>query len=78
MEIERIEPGKFLLREDRDEYIAAGCDNEWRNAAYRITSLEIYFHDCRAVYRALDRKIGQCVDRVDAADTRDRPREYNR
>ena len=26
----------------------------------------------------LGRKVGQCVGRVDAADTRDRPQEYNR
>ena len=47
MEIERIvAPGESLLREDRDEYIAAGCGNEWRNVAYRTTSLEVYFHAC--------------------------------
>ena len=65
-----------LLREDRDEYIAAGCDNGWRNAVYRTTSLEVYFRACQAVYRALDRKVDQCVGRVDVADIRDRPREY--
>jgi len=47
------------------------------NAAYRTTSLEVYLRVCRAVYRALGRKVGQCVGRVDAADTRDRSREYN-
>jgi len=48
------------------------------NAVYRTTSLEVYLRACRAVYRALSRKVDQCVDRVDAADTQDRPREYNR
>ena len=38
MEIERIvASGGSLLLEDRDEYIAAGCDSEWRNATYRTT-----------------------------------------
>ena len=76
MEIEQIVAlDGSLLREDRDEYIA-GCGNEC-NAAYRTTSLEDYLRACQAVYHALDRKIGQCVDRVDVADIRDRPREYN-
>jgi len=78
MEIERIvAPGGSLLHENPNEYIAAGCDSEWRNAAYRATSLEVYLRACLAVYRVLGRKIGQCVGHVDAADTRDRPREYN-
>ena len=73
MEIEQIvAPGGSLLREDRDEYIAADCDSRWRNAAYHITSLEVYLHACRAVYRVLSRKVGQCVGRIDADI-----REYN-
>jgi len=41
MEIERIvSPDEFLLREDRDEYIAASCSSEWRNAAYRTATQE--------------------------------------
>ena len=43
-----------------------------------IVQLEVFLRACRTVYRALDRKIDQCVGRVDAADTRDQPREYNR
>ena len=70
MEIERIvAPGESLLCEDREEYFAAGCDNG-RNAAYHTTSLEVYLHASWAVYRALGRKVDQCVDRVDAADSR--------
>jgi len=41
-------------------------------------SLEVYLRACQAVYRALGRKVGQCVGHVDAMDTRDRPRQCNR
>jgi len=78
MEIERIvAPGGSLLHENPNEYIAAGCDSSWRNAAYRTTSLEVYLRAYRVIHRALGRKVRQCIGRVDAADTRDRPRKYN-
>ena len=69
MKIERIVVlGGYLLREDHNEYIAADCSSGWRNAAYRTMSLEIYLHACQAAYRALGRKVSQCVSRADAAD----------
>ena len=40
-----------------------------------IVQLEVYPRACRAIYRALGRKVGQYADH---ADTRDQPREYNR
>ena len=41
---------------------------------YCTTSLEVYSR----LSRDLGRKIGPYIGRVDAADTRDQPREYNR
>jgi len=66
-----VEIARIAIRDEslryggRDEYTAAGYDNVWCSASYRI--------ELRGVCRASDRTVGQCAHREN--DTTSQPWE---